>query len=44
MTSDFPVRQGLTIKTSTPAQLTALIKSDMTRWQKVVTDARIQPD
>ena len=36
--------QGLTIRTSTPAQLTALVKSDMARWQKVVTDAKIQPD
>ena len=36
--------QGMTIRTSTPAQLTALIKSDIARWQKVVTDARIQPD
>ena len=36
--------QGLTIRTSTPVQLTALIKSDIARWQKVVTDARIQPD
>ena len=37
-------KQGLTIKTSTPGQLAALIKSDMARWQKVVTDAKIQPD
>jgi tripartite-type tricarboxylate transporter receptor subunit TctC len=37
-------QQGLMIKTSTPAQLAALIKSDMARWQKVVTDAKIQPD
>ena len=36
--------QGLTINTSTPAQLTALIRSDIARWQKVVTDAGIQPD
>lgn len=38
------VQQGLTIKTSTPAQLAALIKTDLVRWQKVVTDAKIQPD
>ncbi len=37
-------KQGLSIKTSTPAQLTTLIKSDMARWQKVVTDAKITAD
>lgn len=37
-------KQGLTIRTSTPAQLGALIKSDMARWQKVVTDAKIEAD
>ena len=37
-------KQGLSIKTSTPAQLGTLIKSDIARWQKVVTDAKIQSD
>ncbi len=37
-------KQGLAIRTSTPAQLGALIKSDMVRWQKVVTDSKIEPD
>ena len=37
-------KQGLSIRTSTPAQLGALIKSDMARWQKVVTDAKIEAD
>jgi tripartite-type tricarboxylate transporter receptor subunit TctC len=37
-------KQGIAIRTSTPAQLASLIKSDMVRWQKVVTDARIEPD
>ena len=38
------VKQGLTIRSSTPAQLEALIKSDIARWQKVVTDAKISAD
>ncbi len=37
-------KQGLTIRSSTPAQLEALIKSDVARWQKVVTDAKISAD
>ena len=36
--------QGLLIRTSSPAQLGALIKSDMARWRKVVTDAKIVAD
>ena len=35
-------KQGLSIHTSTPAQLAALVKSDLARWKKVVTDARIE--
>lgn len=35
-------QQGLSIHTSTPAQLGALVKSDMARWSKVVRDARIE--
>lgn len=37
-------RQGLTVRTGTPAQLGALIQSDMERWQKVVSAARITAD
>ena len=37
-------KQGLSVKTSTPAQLEAIIKSDLTRWKKVVTDAGISAD
>ena len=33
--------QGLSVRTSTPAQLGALVKSDLLRWQKVITDAGI---
>ncbi|MDB5966900.1 MAG: tripartite tricarboxylate transporter substrate binding protein [Polaromonas sp.] len=36
--------QGLSIRTSTPAQLTLLIKSDLARWKKVVSDANITAD
>ena len=35
-------KQGLSIRTSTPAQLGALVKSDLARWKKVVADARIE--
>jgi tripartite-type tricarboxylate transporter receptor subunit TctC len=37
-------KQGLVIRSSTPTQLEALIKSDIARWQKVVTDAKIAAD
>lgn len=37
-------KQGLSIRTSTPAQLAALVKSDMARWLKVVRDAHIEAD
>ncbi len=37
-------KQGITIHTGTPAQLGALVKSDLARWKKVVTDAHIEAD
>ena len=37
-------KQGLSIKTSSPEQLAAIIKSDLARWKKVVTDAKISAD
>ena len=37
-------KQGLAVRTSSPAQLATIIKSDMARWQKVVTAARIAAD
>ena len=37
-------RQGLVMRPSTPAQLGALIKSDIQRWHKVVSDHRITAD
>lgn len=37
-------KQGLSVKTSTPAQLGTLVKSDLVRWKKVVTDAHISAD
>jgi tripartite-type tricarboxylate transporter receptor subunit TctC len=37
-------KQGLAVRTSTPAQLGAIVKSDIARWQKVVTAARISAD
>jgi len=36
--------QGLIPTTSTPQELSALIKSDLARWRKVVSDARITLD
>jgi tripartite-type tricarboxylate transporter receptor subunit TctC len=38
------VRQGLIPSTSTPEELSALIKSDLARWSKVVNDAKIKLD
>ena len=35
---------GLTVRTSMAAQFAALIKSDLVRWRKVVTDAAITAD
>ena len=37
-------KQGLSIRTSSPAELTTIIKSDLARWKKVVTDANITAD
>jgi tripartite-type tricarboxylate transporter receptor subunit TctC len=37
-------KQGLIPVTSTPQELQQLIKSDLARWQKVVTDAKIKID
>jgi len=37
-------RQGLIPTTSTPQELADLIKSDLVRWNKVVTDAKITID
>lgn len=36
--------QGISVRTNTPAQLAALVKSDLARWQKVVQGARIEAD
>jgi tripartite-type tricarboxylate transporter receptor subunit TctC len=38
------MKQGLIPVTSTPAELAALIKSDLARWSKVVTEAKITVD
>jgi tripartite-type tricarboxylate transporter receptor subunit TctC len=35
---------GLTVHTSSPAELRALMTADMARWKKVVADARIQAE
>jgi tripartite-type tricarboxylate transporter receptor subunit TctC len=35
------MQQGMVVRTSTPEQLGSIIKSDLQRWKKVVTDARI---
>jgi tripartite-type tricarboxylate transporter receptor subunit TctC len=37
-------KQGISIYTSTPAELGALVKADLLRWKKVVTDAHIEAD
>ena len=37
-------QQGLVVRTGTPSQLGALIKSDLARWHKVVSDAKITSD
>jgi tripartite-type tricarboxylate transporter receptor subunit TctC len=36
--------KGLTVATTTPVQLTAIIKGDLARWKKVVVDAKITAD
>ncbi|MDB5899848.1 MAG: Tripartite-type tricarboxylate transporter, receptor component TctC [Ramlibacter sp.] len=37
-------KQGITVTTGTPAQLEALVATDIARWQKVVSAAGIKPD
>ena len=37
------VRQGIEIFTSTPSQFAEKIKTELPRWRKVVTDARVTP-
>ena len=37
-------KQGLSVKTSSPEQLAAIIKSDLVRWKKVTIDAGITAD
>ena len=37
-------RQGLSVRTNTPAQMAVLVKSDIARWAKVVRDAHIEAD
>lgn len=37
-------QKGLNVATSTPAQLAAVIKTDLARWKKVVTEANIVAD
>lgn len=36
------LKQGLSVKTSTPEHLAAIVKADLIRWQKVTTDAGIK--
>jgi len=36
--------QGLVVQTSSPEELGALVRSDLARWRKVVSDARITAD
>jgi len=38
------LKQGLVPTTSTPQELSALIKSDVPRWAKVIADAKITVD
>jgi tripartite-type tricarboxylate transporter receptor subunit TctC len=38
------VNQGLVPVASTPEELAALIKADLSRWAKVVAEARISAD
>ncbi len=38
------IRQGMIPVTSTPEELSALIRSDLVRWAKVVADAKITAD
>jgi tripartite-type tricarboxylate transporter receptor subunit TctC len=36
--------QGITVETSTPDELAALMKTDFTRWKKVIDEAKITAD
>jgi tripartite-type tricarboxylate transporter receptor subunit TctC len=36
--------QGLIVQTSSPEELGALVRSDLARWRKVISDARITAD
>ena len=36
--------QGMAIQTGTPEQLGALLRSDLARWRKVISDAKISAD
>ena len=36
--------QGMAIQTGTPEQLGALLRADLARWRKVITDAKITAD
>ena len=36
--------QGLTLQTGSPEQLTALLRSDLARWRKVISEAKIVAD
>ena len=38
------VKQGMIPTTSTPAELAAVIRSDLARWAKVIHDAKITID
>jgi tripartite-type tricarboxylate transporter receptor subunit TctC len=38
------IKQGMTPAVGTPEQLAAMIKPDLARWQKVVTEAKIRAD
>jgi tripartite-type tricarboxylate transporter receptor subunit TctC len=38
------LKQGLVPTTSTPQELSALIKADVPRWAKVIADAKITVD
>ncbi len=37
-------KQGLVVHTGSPGELGTLVKRDMARWSKVVTDAKITQD
>jgi len=37
-------RQGIEVRSSTPAEMTAVIKADLARWSRVVKEANIKPE